>query len=564
MEENAPKKFDWRSVTDDFEKMQQISGVAGGLGIIIAIIIALTAGLPYQNAINIWITIVAVLLFTSVYYLMPKLYLNKNLLFLPDIIFVLGISSMMYNAGSQGEVFVIFLIFLIAIDAFMFTSQLFYVVLWCIVISFLTVNYLRGSLDSISAARTMIFELYGILSVGIILRNFAEESLSLRKSREDLEKKTKVLRNQKHEIYMLIDNLSEGFVAVDMEKNITFINKAALKLLGIVGVPKKMVGKNIDDLLSVAGPEGIISIVEQALTKKEALIRDDLRLVKAERTVRIHSNTTPIIEDGALTGALVLFRDISTQKEIEEQRAEFNAIASHELRTPLTVIEGMLFYILNDKKLKYDKKTREYVSKTYASAESLLHLSNDILTVIKADENQIKLALEETDIKKIIEEVASEFKNKAKEKKDILTLKLPTVMPKVISDQQKIKEILTNLIENAIKFTDRGKIIVSASEIKDKELIISVQDNGVGIKKEDQRMVFHKFFRAEDWQTRKTGGTGLGLFIAKTFAERLGGNIWVESAPKKGSTFSFSIPLNLKRIHKKQGEEQLTEFIKSI
>jgi hypothetical protein len=198
MEENPSKKFDWQNVTDDFEKMQQISGIAGALGIVIAIVVVLTSNLPAQNKLNIWITIIIVLIFNSIYYLFPKLYLNKKLIFIPDIFFILGISSMMYNGGSQGEVFVIFLIFLIAIDAFLFTSQLFYVILFGVVICFLSVHYLLGNFETIQNAKTIIFELYGILSVGIILRNFAQEGLSLRKSREDLAKKTKILQTQKN------------------------------------------------------------------------------------------------------------------------------------------------------------------------------------------------------------------------------------------------------------------------------------------------------------------------------------------------------------------------------
>jgi two-component system phosphate regulon sensor histidine kinase PhoR len=363
----------------------------------------------------------------------------------------------------------------------------------------------------------------------------------------------------------LINNLSEGFIAVDKDKAITFINKAAMKYLGIVGSQKRLINKNVDDILNVAGVEGKISIVEKALTKKETELRDDLKLVRADRTIRVHTNTAPIIgQDRNLIGALILFRDITSQKELEEQRAEFNAIASHELRTPLTVIEGLLYYIMTDKKLKYDKKTEEYIKKTYASAESLLQLSNDILTVIKADENQIKLALEEVNPDKIINEVIEELKGKAKEKNITLATNIPKNVPKIISDKQKIKEVLINLIENAIKFTDRGKVIIGLEEVKDKELIVSITDTGLGIKKEEQSLIFHKFYRAEDWQTRKTGGTGLGLFIAKTFVDRLGGTISVESEAGKGSTFRFSLPLEIKKVKRKQSEEQLNDFIKSI
>jgi signal transduction histidine kinase len=248
-----------------------------------------------------------------------------------------------------------------------------------------------------------------------------------------------------------------------------------------------------------------------------------------------------------LQGAIIFFRDITNEKKMDEQKAEFNAIASHELRNPLTVIEGYLYYLLDPgSKLKYDKSTREYLEKAHSASQDLIHLVSDILTAVKAEDGELKVTLAKTNLKELAKKALKDEQKNAKEK----GLKLELVeaskkLPEIFTDKVKVREVLGNLLENAIKFTEKGTIRIELGKLEN-EVIISVTDSGVGIAEKDQKMVFQKFFRSENWKTRKTGGTGLGLYIAKSLTERLGGRIGVQSTPGKGSRFYFTLPIREK------------------
>lgn len=541
------QNFDLTNITDDYNKMQQISGLIASTSIFISIFVIMTSDIPRQNLLNIWYTIGLVGIFTFIYYLFPRFYGNKKLQFLPDLVFVLAITITMLNLQESGQFFYIFLLLILAINAFSMSTFLYSLSFIEIISALLLVNFSLGNIAFGLTNQEVLFELYGVIAFGIVLRIFATETAFLRKKQDELCKRTALLSEQKKEIYHLINNISEGMIAVDRDKKITFLNRSALRIIGVLGSVKGFVGKNLDDILLLASSEGNISVVDEVLKGNKNIIRDDLRLVNYAKTIRLHTNTTSVTDErGKVVGAIVLFRDISAKMQLEEQKAEFNAIASHELRTPLTIIEGFLYCILSDKTLKYDKKTKEYIEKSYDSACSLLQLSNDILTVIKTDENKLALALEEVNITNLIDEVLGNLKPKAKEKHLKLTAKTPRASKLVITDRQKVKEVITNLVENALKFTDKGSVVVELTGKKDKEIIISVKDTGCGIPREDQKMIFQKFYRSEDWQTRKTRGTGLGLYISHIFVHRLGGEIGFTSKKNVGSTFWFSIPLKLK------------------
>jgi PAS domain S-box-containing protein len=523
--------------------MQRISGIGAFAAIVVATYLILTTPLPFDRVLNLTLTLVTAGIFVILYYNLPRFYLDKKLLVLPDIVFITTITIGMLNFGHLGEIFIVFLILMIALNAFMYPLEIYLISLCGSVLAVFFVNLVTlGDAIAVLGNHVFLVQAFGILSVGSILRIFATETISLKKKEEILRQKTDDLQAQKKELFMLIDSIHDGIIAVDCDCKITLINKKALKLLGMIGSTKMLLGKDADNLLATIGNEGKFSVLKEAMEKGEGIIRDDLRLVRADKTLKLHTNTTPIVTNGRCVGAIVLFRDVTEAKKLEEQKAEFNAIASHELRTPLTIIEGYLYYLLTDEDLKYDRKTKEFIQKSHEASTQLLHLTNDILTVIKADQNEIKVNIEETDIKGLTKSLVENFKPKAKQAHVKLVFKTTGTLPKVETDQSKIKEVISNLIENAIKFTEKGSVSVTLSYPKPQQFKVEVTDTGIGISHENQKMIFHKFFRSEDWQTRKRGGTGLGLYISKTFIERLGGRIGVISEKGKGSTFWFTLP----------------------
>jgi len=240
-------------------------------------------------------------------------------------------------------------------------------------------------------------------------------------------------------------------------------------------------------------------------------------------------------------------------QELDQMKTEFVSIASHELLTPISAIMGYLSMILDENIAPVtNPKTKKFLEAVYASAKRLSKLVEDLLNVSRIEQGRIVIDRQAIDPVKAAKEVIAETLPKAKEKKLSIELEEPKeTIPKVYADFDKTKEVLVNIVGNAVKFTKKGGITISLSTSRDEEVqgkrgqgnyvVISVKDTGVGIPKEEQENIFKKFSRAGRWATRDVQGTGLGLYISKSLVEVMGGKIWVDSDGGKGSTFSISL-----------------------
>jgi signal transduction histidine kinase len=231
-------------------------------------------------------------------------------------------------------------------------------------------------------------------------------------------------------------------------------------------------------------------------------------------------------------------------QELDKMKDEFVSITSHELRTPMTAIQGYL-WMLEKKGGKLNEKQARYVEKAQHGSARMLSLINDMLDVSRIEQERVELEIKEIDLLPIINDTVEELKARAEERKLRLELvrsreKLPTVK----GDAEKVRRVLTNLLGNAIKFTEKGRVTVDAYR-KGKFVQVNVADTGRGIAKEDIPRLFKKFGRLEsDFVTAaEAGGTGLGLYISRALVERMRGKISLQSEPGKGSTFSFTLPV---------------------
>ncbi len=249
--------------------------------------------------------------------------------------------------------------------------------------------------------------------------------------------------------------------------------------------------------------------------------------------------------------ALASVIDITENKQAEEKireseraKTEFMNIAAHELKTPVIPIKGYLEMLLWDKNLGEEK--REWIEICLRNINNLVFLVNDILDVARLESNSMKLVKEKVDMAELIEGIVKDMKPASDKKNLFLESNIKDSSLELNIDKQRIMQVLRNLINNAVKCTNEGKIIVKAKKDEDQNyLIVSVKDTGIGISKEDQSKLFKRFSQLDSGETRKVEGTGLGLYISKGIIEKHGGKIWVESkGPGKGSTFNFSIPLN--------------------
>ncbi|MFH0890440.1 MAG: sensor histidine kinase [Candidatus Liptonbacteria bacterium] len=230
-------------------------------------------------------------------------------------------------------------------------------------------------------------------------------------------------------------------------------------------------------------------------------------------------------------------------KQLRQLKDEFVFVAAHELRTPVTAIKGYLSMIEDGTVGPVTPEIKEFVHKVIDANQRLIQLVNDLLQVARSDAGRMEIKVEPSDIPGAINLVLGELKPLALEKQITVTYKESTSLPRVLADTLRLKEVMINLVGNAIKYTPAGGRIEVFHEVKNKELITSIKDNGYGISKEAQQKLFEKFYRVQTDKTRDITGTGLGLFIVKQIMDKMNGRIWVESEEGQGSTFNFSLPL---------------------
>jgi len=564
-EKNSKEEFFF----SDLKDIQLISGATIFSAVIVTFIAVLILPAKQVDSVIIVYTGILVFIFVAIYYTNPSFYLNPRLMLLPDIVCVIAIAVVSNALKGYGDSYIAFYFIVIAVDAFAFRFKDFLtvIIMTLVALIFSNIFILRGVFTTNEIIFRSMIQIYSIIATAVIIRFFAKEALTERLEKEKIKRLAENTLSAIKQLRSLLDSIGDGVFAVDKSRKIILANTAAVSFLDW---DKPISGKNINDVMQLYSENmQKIDPVKRVIETKKPLSSSDFIVLKSGKQQKYYVNITPLINlEGHIQGAIVLFRDITREKELEEQKAEFVAVSSHELRTPLTIIEGYLYYILSSKGLKYDDRTKIYIEKAHKGCLSLQRLISDLLEVSRAERNKLKLFLEDVDIVDLSKELVSEFQDKVKESGLQLILDVkPVRIPHCFVDKDRVKEVLVNLVGNALKFTEKGYIKISICK-KDKYIQVGVTDTGIGIKKEDQKFIFNKFYRIEGWQTRKTGGTGLGLYISRSIVEKLHGKIWLESQYGKGSTFYFTLLANIKnkkKIQKKPKEsKELKEFVRKL
>lgn len=354
---------------------------------------------------------------------------------------------------------------------------------------------------------------------------------------------------------VVINAITDGVFALDGQGVIQLINPAAQQLIGwgkhdAMNLSYKSVLKIInaknDEVSEGEDP------VAQVLNTNKALKTDLLSIqTQSGKTFLASISVSPVGQLGS--GVIVVFRDVTAEKSDERQRAEFISTASHEMRTPVASIEGYLGLALNPQTAQIDEKARDFITKAHESAQHLGRLFQDLLDVSKADDGRLQNNPTVIDVVPFVHEVVQGLSPKAADKGLRITYKpIPDGSEDEIArrinpvyyvnvDADHLREVSDNLVENAIKYTPKGEVVVDVSG-DEAHVVISIQDTGIGIPREDQAHLFQKFYRVDNSDTREIGGTGLGLYLCRRLAETMGGRIYVESEYKKGSTFFVELP----------------------
>lgn len=344
----------------------------------------------------------------------------------------------------------------------------------------------------------------------------------------------------------LINNLADAVITINEEGLIELYNAASLNLLN---TNVSLQGRLIDNIIKLEDTSGeAVNLFEMAKKTKGVSVRDDLSFAIDDELVRLEVTASPVRSsysrakrEGSKDGYVLILRDITKSKSLEEERDEFISVVSHELRTPITVAEGTLSNI--QLMLKKDKLPPGTMERTLADAhEQIVFLSkmvNDLSTLSRA-ERGVADTPETIDIKGLIDDLYNEYAPQAKKKHLLFDVDAAGKLGTVTASHLYVHELLQNFITNAIKYTKEGSITLRVNR-EGRNVTFEVKDTGIGISKNDQTKIFNKFYRSEDYRTRETGGTGLGLYVAGKLAKKLNTQIHVISRLNHGSSFSFTL-----------------------
>ncbi len=343
----------------------------------------------------------------------------------------------------------------------------------------------------------------------------------------------------------LINSMADGVVAADENTKIVLYNGAALNILDLNGT---MEGKSLARVMSLVDKNNQpVDVRQLVLATKTPTSSRDYRLAYPDgSTISLYLSIAPVHLGYGRKGSrgyVVLLRDITREKSLEEERDEFISVVSHELRTPIAIAEGNIgnAEFIAQKTGQVDPTIIEALKQAHEQITFLAGMINDLATLSRAERGKLVVDVEPINPHELIEELSQSYSPQAAEKGLELKTELDPSLELLKSSRLYVNEILQNFITNAIKYTEKGSITVGAKAKKGGVEFV-VHDTGIGISKPDKEKLFDKFFRSEDYRTRKSTGTGLGLYVTMKLAHLIHAEISVDSELNKGSTFKIFIP----------------------
>jgi PAS domain S-box-containing protein len=426
-----------------------------------------------------------------------------------------------------------------------------------------------------------------VLQTDELEREIQHKTTSLQQELQQRKQAAREIERLQHRNELILKTVGEGIIGIDRQGKTMFVNPSALAMVGYTA--EEFIGRSHHSLVHHTRPDGS-PYPEEACPVRTSFrdgqiyrVTDEVFWRKDGTSFPVEYISTPMVEDGEIIGAVLTFQDITERREYEEQlreardesdaanraKSEFLANMSHEIRTPMNAVIGMTTLLLDT---RLSSEQHDFVETIRISGEALLTIINNILDFSKIEAGKMELEEQPFDLRTCIEESLDLVSPTAAEKRLDLTYLLDETLPtSFVGDMARLRQILMNLLNNAVKFTETGEVVVEVSGEKHHNapepdnipksgnvsgeharpqptppwlLHVRVRDTGIGIPRDRLGRLFQSFSQADASTTRKYGGTGLGLAISRRLAEMMGGSMWVESVENKGSTFHVTVLLN--------------------
>ncbi|RLD00576.1 MAG: hypothetical protein DRI77_00210 [Chloroflexi bacterium] len=365
--------------------------------------------------------------------------------------------------------------------------------------------------------------------------------------REQTEQLGRTLKDQRIEAVKsqsILEGVADGVMVADANSNIILVNAAAERILELPR--KKVLGRMTNEMLGLYGSQAqdwMETITRWARQPEAYTVGEYLaaQLDTGDRIVSVH--LAPVLMGDEFLGTVSVFRDVTANVEAEKAKSEFVSTVSHELRTPMTSIKGYADLLMMGAVGALTEKQRDFLSIIRDNTDRLTALVNELLDISLIESGKVELSPSVMSVEDVTDRVITTIKTRAQDKDLILRQDIPSDLPHVFADADRVTQILTNLIANACQYTSPGGEIVVSASVHDEKVYITVHDTGIGIAPENMDKIFSRFFRADDPLVQEVPGTGLGLAIVKSLVEMHGEQIWVESKPGVGSTFTFTVAI---------------------
>ncbi len=346
-----------------------------------------------------------------------------------------------------------------------------------------------------------------------------------------LQERIEAVNREKRLLAMILSHMADGVMITDGDGKIQLINPAAERLFNTSAA--QAVGRSF---AQVVRHYELIDLWQQAMREGEE-IEGVFEILRQGLFVR--AIVTPLQEE-AMEGALSIFQDLTRVRHLETVRRDFISNISHELRTPLASLKALV-ETLRDGAFEDPQAAQQFLQRMETEVEAMVQMVQELLDLARVESGQAPLHIAPVSVEALVTQAVERMRLQALRAGLRLDVVLPQGLPNVLADEERIHQVLMNLLHNAIKFTPSGGQVEVSARAEGEEVILSVRDTGVGISPRDLPRIFERFYRAD--RARSGGGTGLGLAIAKHIVQSHGGRIWAESVEGQGSVFSFSLPI---------------------